>query len=181
MKGHPFLLWLCILLLTVSVQAEDLGYTKTCSEVQAFTDLRTEKLKGFDDKIAEVQTKFPEATATREAYIQQLQSDKALAERRLNRTALANCDIASGRPHLIVDGRWSNAGDFLIPSLLWIYLTGALAWAGRDYLMKTRNPMDEILIDLPKALQSLGAGLIWFVPAFQEILSGAIRDNKVKP
>jgi photosystem I subunit III len=183
MKGRTLLLWLCVLMVSLSqvVQAEDIGNTKTCSEVQAFKDRLAEKISTVDTQIADIKTKFPEATPSREQYIADKEAEKALINRRFERIAKANCDVASGYPHLITDGRWSHAGDFIIPSLLWIYLTGALAWAGRDYLMKTRNPMDEILIDLPKALESLGKGLAWFVFIGPEILSGSVRDSKVKP
>ena len=39
-----------------------------------------------------------------------------------------------GLPHLIVDGRWNHAGDFVLPGLMFLYITGTIGWAGREYL-----------------------------------------------
>ena len=62
---------------------------------------------------------------------------------------------ADGLPHLIVDGRWSHAGDFIIPGIAFLYIAGCIGWAGRNYLKAIRNDKDaamkEIQIDLPLA------------------------------
>ena len=63
---------------------------------------------------------------------------------------------ADGLPHLIVDGRWSHAGDFMIPGVMFLYIAGCIGWAGREYLKATRGKganMKEIQIDLSVALK----------------------------
>jgi len=90
-----------------------------------------------------------------------------------------------GLPRLIVDGRWSHAGDFLIPGLLFLYIAGTIGWAGRSYLIAIRGSKDatmrEIQIDLPLALKSTIAAAAWPLAAFKEFVSGAMveADSKV--
>ncbi len=180
MKGRIFFSGLlgATLAFSPSLLAEDIGYTKACPDVQAYTDLKKTRLDDFDTRIKDTKAKFGENNDQYKSLVDK----KAEWQYRYNLIDKnANCDVKTGLPHLIADGRWSHAGDFIIPSLLWIYLTGALAWAGRLYLAKTRNPMDEVLIDLSKAIPALLSGLLWPVQAIPELLSGSIRDSKVKP
>ncbi|MBM5827826.1 MAG: Photosystem I reaction center subunit III, partial [Cyanobacteria bacterium M_surface_7_m2_040] len=46
---------------------------------------------------------------------------------------------ADGLPHLIVDGRWSHAGDFMIPGIAFLYIAGCIGWAGRSYIIAVRG------------------------------------------
>ena len=86
-----------------------------------------------------------------------------------------------GLPHLIVDGRFSHAGDFLIPSLLFLYITGWIGWAGRSYMMAVRgkgSQMKEIQIDTALALKCSLAAAKWPLDALAEMRSGAMfADN----
>ncbi len=62
-----------------------------------------------------------------------------------------------GLPHLIVDGRWNHAGDFMIPGVMFLYIAGCIGWAGREYLKATRGKganMKEIQIDLSVAFKA---------------------------
>ena len=90
-----------------------------------------------------------------------------------------------GLPHLIVDGRWSHAGDFVYPGLMFLYVAGCIGWAGREYLKSTRGTKEqytkEIQIDLALALKSCIAAATWPLAAFGEFTSGKLleNDNKV--
>ena len=60
--------------------------------------------------------------------------------------------------HLIVDGRWSHAGDFVFPGIMFLYIAGCIGWAGREYLKATRGKNAanyEIFIDRSIAIKSL--------------------------
>jgi len=103
----------------------------------------------------------------------------AAAERRFQ--FYADSDLLCGEdglPHLIVDGRWSHAGEFLIPSVLFLYIAGWIGWVGRSYLQaikKEGKPEEkEISIDLPLAIRTATSGFAWPVAAFQEYSSGAM-------
>lgn len=106
------------------------------------------------------------------------------AEARFERYASALCG-EEGLPHLIVDGRWSHAGDFIIPGLMFLYIAGWIGWVGRAYLIevhKRKDPVNyEIFIDVPLAMQCALSGFTWPVAAFQEFSSGTltVADSKV--
>jgi photosystem I subunit 3 len=104
---------------------------------------------------------------------------------RAERYAQALCG-PEGYPHLIVDGRWSHIGDFFIPSVLFLYIAGWIGWAGRSYLMATReeknNEMKEIIIDVPLALNKMFVdGPAWPIQAINEFASGELtaKDENV--
>jgi len=39
-----------------------------------------------------------------------------------------------GLPHLIADGRWSHAAEFILPGFGFIYISGWIGWVGRKYV-----------------------------------------------
>jgi photosystem I subunit 3 len=106
------------------------------------------------------------------------------AKARFERYSQAVCG-ADGLPHLIVDGRWSHAGDFIIPGIAFLYIAGTIGWAGRSYLMAIRGDKDatmkEIQIDLPLALKSTLGAATWPLAAFGELTGGKLTeaDSKV--
>lgn len=90
-----------------------------------------------------------------------------------------------GLPHLVVDGRWDRAGDFIIPGVLFLYIAGYIGWAGRSYLQAIADDKSpetkEIIIDVPLAVKcSLGAAA-WPLAAFKEASSGEMfaKDDEI--
>jgi len=106
------------------------------------------------------------------------------AEARFERYASALCG-EEGLPHLIVDGRWSHAGDFIIPGLMFLYIAGWIGWVGRSYLITVHQRKDpvnyEIFIDVPLAMQCAMSGFSWPVAAFHAFSSGTltVKDSDV--
>jgi len=90
-----------------------------------------------------------------------------------------------GLPHLIVDGRLSHAGEFIIPSILFLYIAGWIGWVGRAYLIKIREEkkpeMKEIIIDVPLAFGIMLTGFSWPLAAFGEFTSGklTVSDDSI--
>lgn len=90
-----------------------------------------------------------------------------------------------GLPHLVVDGDLAHAGEFLIPSLLFLYIAGWIGWVGRSYLIAVRgekNPEEkEIIIDVPLAVKCSLTGFAWPLAAFKDIASGAMfaKDDEI--
>ncbi|MGD1903889.1 MAG: Photosystem I reaction center subunit III [Geitlerinemataceae cyanobacterium] len=90
-----------------------------------------------------------------------------------------------GLPHLVVDGRWERAGDFMIPGVMFLYIAGLIGWAGRSYLQAIsgdKSPeMKEIVIDLPLAVKCSLSALAWPVLAFKEASSGKMfaKDDEI--
>nr|YP_009315271.1 Photosystem I reaction center subunit III (plastocyanin-binding) [Yamadaella caenomyce]SCW23726.1 Photosystem I reaction center subunit III (plastocyanin-binding) [Yamadaella caenomyce] len=88
---------------------------------------------------------------------------------------------SDGLPHLISDGRWSRAGDFVFPGLLFLYIAGWIGWVGRGYLQaisKTNKPTEkEIILDVPLALKFSASGFTWPLAAWQEFTSGELIES----
>jgi photosystem I subunit 3 len=83
-----------------------------------------------------------------------------------------------GLPHLVADGRFNHAKEFVLPGLLFIYITGWIGWVGRKYILysaTTTSPTEkEILLDVPYALKSMSTGFIWPLEAWQEFTNGEL-------
>ena len=109
-------------------------------------------------------------------------TDQAKARFEMYSQALCGTD---GLPHLIVDGRWSHAGDFIIPGIAFLYIAGCIGWAGRTYLIAIRGSKDatmrEIQIDLPLAFKSTLAAATWPLAAFGELSGRKLTeaDDKI--
>lgn len=90
-----------------------------------------------------------------------------------------------GLPHLVVDGRWNHAGEFMIPGLIFLYIAGWIGTVGRAYLnaiKDDKNPeQKEILIDVPLAIKCMTSGFAWPAAAVQEYTSGklTVSDEEV--
>ncbi len=90
-----------------------------------------------------------------------------------------------GLPHLITDGNLSHAREFLIPSVLFLYIAGWIGWVGRKYLQmaqKQKKPEEpEYIINVPAAIQCALSGFIWPLEAIKEAASGelAAKDDEI--
>jgi len=108
-------------------------------------------------------------------------ADPNSGQKRAERYSQALCG-PEGLPHLIVDGRLSHAGDFLIPSIIFLYIAGWIGWVGRAYLISIRNEKKpeekEILIDVPRAFKIMLSGFAWPVNAVKEFLSGELTAKE---
>ncbi|MFQ6537522.1 MULTISPECIES: Photosystem I reaction center subunit III [Aphanothece] len=108
-------------------------------------------------------------------------TDQAKARFAMYSQALCGTD---GLPHLIVDGRWSHAGDFIIPGIAFLYIAGCIGWAGRGYLMAIRGSKDatmkEIQIDVPLAFKSTLAAASWPLAAFAEFSGKKLTESDSK-
>jgi photosystem I subunit 3 len=89
---------------------------------------------------------------------------------------------SEGLPHLVVDGRLSHAGEFLIPSILFLYIAGWIGWVGRAYLIsvsKDKDPeMKEVLIDVPRAIKYMLSGFAWPLAALKEFTTGELTAKE---
>ena len=89
-----------------------------------------------------------------------------------------------GLPHLVVDGRWSHAGEFMIPGILFLYIAGWIGWVGRSYLIKIRGEkkpeMKEVIIDVPLAFSTMLTGFAWPLAAFGSYASGDLTEDDSK-
>jgi photosystem I subunit III len=90
-----------------------------------------------------------------------------------------------GLPHLIVDGRLNHAGEFLIPSALFLYIAGWIGWVGRAYLQaikKGDSPEEkEVIINVPLAIGCMLTGFTWPLLALKELATGELtaKDSEI--
>ncbi len=110
--------------------------------------------------------------------------DPNAGAKRFERYSQALCG-PEGLPHLIVDGRFSRAGDFLIPGVMFLYIAGWIGWVGRAYLQTVSKEKDaemrEIIIDVPTAFPLMLSGFAWPAAALKEFLSGELtaKDEEI--
>ncbi len=112
-------------------------------------------------------------------------SDPESGRKRFERYSEALCG-PEGLPHLIVDGNLAHAGDFLIPSIIFLYIAGWIGWVGRAYLQAIKKEggdveLKEVIIEVPKALPIILSGFTWPVAALKEFLSGELtaKDEEI--
>ena len=147
--------------------AEIGGLTK-CSESPAFEKRLKASVKKLEQRRTQYEIDSPPALALQ----QQIDRTKARFDKYSRSELLCGTD---GLPHLIADGRWSHAAEFILPGFGFIYISGWIGWVGRKYLRAvstTKNPTEsEIIINVPLALKIMTTGYIWPISAWQELIS----------
>jgi photosystem I subunit III len=155
------------------VQADVAGLTP-CKDSPIFNKRLQSSIKKLELRLSKYDPSTPPALA--------LENQIAKTKSRFNKYGQAGLLCGSdGLPHLITDGRWNHAGDFVFPGILFIYITGWIGWVGRGYLQaiaKTKKPTEkEIIIDVPLALKFSASGFTWPLAALQEFTSGRLTEN----
>nr|YP_010904001.1 photosystem I reaction center subunit III (plastocyanin-binding) [Caulacanthus ustulatus]WCH57252.1 photosystem I reaction center subunit III (plastocyanin-binding) [Caulacanthus ustulatus] len=166
---------ICISLLFTSVYsqqsfAEVAGLTP-CKESTAFAKRLKNSVKKLENRLSKYEESTPPAIA--------IQQQIARTQTRFNKYSKSGLLCGTdGLPHLIADGRWNHAGEFMLPGLTFIYITGWIGWVGRGYLKAvsaTKKPTEkEIIIDVPLALKFCLSGFTWPLAAIQEFTSGQL-------
>jgi len=118
--------------------AEIGGLTK-CSESPAFEKRLKASVKKLEQRISKYEADSPPVLALQ----QQIERTKARFDKYSRSELLCGTD---GLPHLIADGRWSHAAEFILPGFGFIYISGWIGWVGRKYLRAvstTKNPSES--------------------------------------
>nr|QXM17556.1 photosystem I reaction center subunit III [Chaetoceros socialis] len=184
MKRFNILSLLVAVLITLApnmASAEIGGLTK-CSDSPAFAKRQKASVKKLEQRMNTYEAGTPPALALQ----QQIERTQARFDKYSRSELLCGTD---GLPHLIADGRWSHAAEFILPGFGFIYISGWIGWVGRKYLRAvstTKNPAEsEIIINVPLALKIMTTGYIWPISAWQELVSGdlvaATEDVTVSP
>nr|UHY41163.1 photosystem I reaction center subunit III (plastocyanin-binding) [Thalassionema frauenfeldii] len=154
--------------------AEIGGLTK-CSESPAFKKRLTGSVKKLQQRMNGYEKDSPSSLALQ----QQIDRTNARFDKYSRSELLCGSD---GLPHLVADGRWSHAAEFILPGFGFIYISGWIGWVGRKYVRavsKTKNPTEnEIIINVPLALKIMTTGYIWPISAWQELISGDLIANE---
>ena len=155
----------------ILANAEVGGLTK-CSDSPAFTKRLNGSVKKLQQRMSKYEADSPPALALK----QQIDRTQARFDK------YGRSELLYGLPHLIADGRWSHAAEFILPGFGFIYISGWIGWVGRKYLRAvstTKNPAEsEIIINVPLALKIMTTGYIWPISAWQELISGDLIAKK---
>ena len=158
-----------------NVALAEIGGLTKCSDSIAFNKRLTASVKKLQQRKALYEAKTPQALALE----QQIDQTKARFDKYGRSDLLCGAD---GLPHLIADGRWNHAAEFIFPGFGFIYISGWIGWVGRKYLRvisMTANPTEsEIIINVPLALKIMSTGYIWPISAWQELISGDLIAAK---
>jgi len=157
-----------LITLTPNVALADIGGLTKCSESPAFNKRLKANVKKLEQRIST----FEVGTAPALALQKQIERTQARFDKYSRSELLCGTD---GLPHLIADGRWSHAAEFILPGFGFIYIAGWIGWVGRKYIRAvstTKNPAEnEIIINVPLALKIMTTGYIWPISAWQEYIS----------
>ena len=169
------LLFALLLALTPNQASADIGGLTKCSESPAFAKRLKTSVKKLEQRMSQYEADSPPALALK----QQINRTEARFDKYSRSELLCGTD---GLPHLIADGRWSHAAEFILPGFGFIYISGWIGYVGRKYLRAvstTSNPSEsEIIINVPLALKIMTTGYIWPISAWQELISGDLVAPK---
>lgn len=154
----------------INVSADVAGLIP-CNESSVFTKRLDASIRKLEGRIKKYDVGSPPALALE----QQIKRTQQRFERYSKSGLLCGKD---GLPHLITDGRWNHSIEFVIPGLIFLYISGWIGWVGRKYIRtvsESKNPLEkEIIIDVPLALKIMSTGFIWPISAWQEYVSGTL-------
>jgi photosystem I subunit 3 len=147
----------------------DFNNLTACKDSANFQKRLNTSVKKLENRLKFYQDGSKEATF----LLKEIESTKARFERYGSSNLLCGKE---GLPRIIASGQWDHANEFIIPGILFIYITGWIGWVGRKYLnyaSATDNVFEnEIIINVPAALSIMNSGFLWPVDAWKEFSSG---------
>jgi photosystem I subunit III len=162
---------IALLIFSPKVASADIGGLTKCSDSPAFNKRLKASVKKLEQRMGKYEVDSPPALSLK----QQIDRTEARFAKYGRAELLCGTD---GLPHLIADGRWSHAAEFILPGFGFIYISGWIGWVGRKYLRAvstTKNPSEsEIIINVPLALKIMTTGYIWPISAWQELISNEL-------
>ena len=169
------LVFIILLAFTPKQALAEIGGLTKCSESPAFQKRLKASVKKLDQRMAKYEVGSPSSLALK----QQIDRTEARFDKYSRSSLLCGTD---GLPHLVADGDWSHAAEFILPGFGFIYISGWIGWVGRKYLRAvstTKNPSEsEIIINVPLALKIMTTGYIWPISAWQELVSNDLVAPK---
>ena len=147
----------------------DFSNLKPCKDSPAFQKRLASSVKKLENRLKLYTPESKEA-----AFLtSEIAATKARFERYGNSTLLCGKE---GLPRIIASGQWDHANEFVVPGILFLYITGWIGWVGRKYVRyasTTENPFEnEIIINVPVAFSIMNSGFLWPIEAWKEFTSG---------
>nr|YP_010337951.1 photosystem I subunit III [Timspurckia oligopyrenoides]UNJ17536.1 photosystem I subunit III [Timspurckia oligopyrenoides] len=157
------------------VASADTAGLTLCKDSKAFNRRLELSVKKLETRLKKYEPNTPPYLALQKS----IESTKIRFDRYGKAGLLCGND---GLPHLITDGRWSHSKEFVVPGLLFLYITGWIGWVGRAYLIAVRDTNKaaekEIILDIPLALGFMSSGFLWPLAAWKEFSSGELLAKK---
>jgi photosystem I subunit 3 len=140
-----------------------------CNESPAFQKRLTSSTRKLENRLKLYSVDSKEA----KVLVNQINATKQRFERYSSSNILCGKE---GLPRIIASGQWDHVNEFVLPGILFIYITGWIGWVGRKYVRyasTTENPFEnEIIINVPVALSIMNSGFLWPVESWKEFTSG---------
>ena len=153
----------------VKVANADFSALTPCKDSTSFQKRLTTSVKKLENRLKLYTPESKEA----KFLIAEIEHTKSRFERYGNSTLLCGKE---GLPRIIATGQFDHANEFIIPGLLFLYITGWIGWVGRKYIQyadTTENAFEnEIIINVPVALAIMTSGYLWPVEAWKQFTSG---------
>jgi photosystem I subunit 3 len=153
----------------IKVANADFSALTPCKESSAFQKRLNTSVKKLENRL---KLYIPESKEA-QFLTKEIAATKARFERYGNSNLLCGKE---GLPRIIASGQWDHANEFVIPGILFIYITGWIGWVGRKYVRyasTTENSFEnEIIINVPVALSIINSGFLWPVDAWKEFTTG---------
>lgn len=153
----------------IKVANADFSALTPCKESKAFEKRLNTSVKKLENRLKLYTPESKEA----KFLLKEIDSTKARFERYGNSNLLCGKE---GLPRIIASGQWDHANEFVVPGILFIYITGWIGWVGRKYVRyasTTSNAFEnEIIINVPVALSIMNSGFLWPIDAWKEFVSG---------
>jgi len=157
-------------LFTSDIKAANADFSSLtpCKESPAFQKRLTTSVKKLENRL---KLYIPDSKEA-QFLTKEIESTKARFERYGNSSLLCGKE---GLPRIIASGQWDHANEFVVPGILFLYITGWIGWVGRKYVRyaaTTENAFEnEIIINVPVALAMANSGFLWPVEAWKEFVS----------
>lgn len=140
-----------------------------CNESPAFQKRLKSSVKKLENRLKLYTPETKEANF----LLKEIESTKARFARYGSTNLLCGKE---GLPRIIASGQWDHANEFVIPGVLFLYITGWIGWVGRKYVRyasTTSDPFEnEIIINVPMAVAMMNSGFLWPVEAWKELTTG---------
>jgi photosystem I subunit 3 len=140
-----------------------------CKESPAFEKRLNTEVKKLENRLKLYTPDSKEANS----LIHEIEVTKSRFERYGNGNLLCGKE---GLPRIIASGQWDHSNEFVIPGILFLYITGWIGWVGRKYLKfasKSENSFEnEIILNIPIAYAIATSGFLWPIEAWTEFKNG---------
>jgi photosystem I subunit 3 len=146
-----------------------------CSESKAFQKRLTSSIKKLENRLKLYTPESKEA----EFLTKEIEATKVRFTRYSSTNLLCGKE---GLPRIIASGQWDHVNEFVLPGILFIYITGWIGWVGRKYLRYVstldNSFENEIIINVPIAISFMSSGFLWPVESWKEFSSGQLLANE---